>query len=59
MTELEGEQVSYEARLQLIQNIEKAISDERKAMAEAKKEEEKEAIVSEGHQLSHISLLPV
>ncbi|VDN29608.1 unnamed protein product, partial [Gongylonema pulchrum] len=39
LAEIEGEKVSYGARLQLIQNIEKAIHAERKAMDEAKKKE--------------------
>uniref|UniRef100_A0A0R3RVE4 Leucine zipper-EF-hand-containing transmembrane protein 1 n=1 Tax=Elaeophora elaphi TaxID=1147741 RepID=A0A0R3RVE4_9BILA len=37
LAEIEGDKVSYEARLSLIQNIEKAIDSERKAMEEAEK----------------------
>ncbi|VIO88155.1 Calcium-binding mitochondrial protein Anon-60Da, putative [Brugia malayi] len=39
LAEIEGDKVSYGARLRLIQNIEKAIDSERKAMEEAKKKE--------------------
>ncbi|VDK65651.1 unnamed protein product [Onchocerca ochengi] len=39
LAEIEGDKVSYGARLHLIQNIEKAIDSERKAMEEAQKKE--------------------
>ncbi|VDM99813.1 unnamed protein product, partial [Thelazia callipaeda] len=39
LAEIEGDEVSYEARLSLIQNIEKAIDAEKKEMKEAKKKE--------------------
>ncbi|CAG9530306.1 unnamed protein product [Cercopithifilaria johnstoni] len=39
LAEIEGDKVSYEARLNLIQNIEKAIDSEREAMKEAEKKE--------------------
>uniref|UniRef100_A0A1I7V9B4 CBR-LETM-1 protein n=1 Tax=Loa loa TaxID=7209 RepID=A0A1I7V9B4_LOALO len=39
LAEIEGDKVSYGARLRLVQNIEKAIDSERKAMEEAEKKE--------------------
>uniref|UniRef100_A0A915PHA8 Mitochondrial proton/calcium exchanger protein n=1 Tax=Setaria digitata TaxID=48799 RepID=A0A915PHA8_9BILA len=39
LAEIEGDKVSYGARLRLIQSIEKAIDSERKAMEETKKKE--------------------
>uniref|UniRef100_A0A8R1TS45 Mitochondrial proton/calcium exchanger protein n=2 Tax=Onchocerca TaxID=6281 RepID=A0A8R1TS45_ONCVO len=52
LAEIEGDKVSYGARLHLIQNIEKAIDSERKAMEEAQKKEaakkaEEEKVVAE------------
>ncbi|VBB29674.1 unnamed protein product, partial [Acanthocheilonema viteae] len=39
LAEIEGDKVSYGARLKLVQNIEKAIDSERKAIEEAEKKE--------------------
>ncbi|KAM3728913.1 Mitochondrial proton/calcium exchanger protein [Dirofilaria immitis] len=47
LAEIEGDKVSYGARLHLIQNIEKAIESERKAMEEAKKKEAAQKVEEE------------
>uniref|UniRef100_A0A914R8F8 Letm1 RBD domain-containing protein n=1 Tax=Parascaris equorum TaxID=6256 RepID=A0A914R8F8_PAREQ len=46
LTELEGDKVSYKARLDLIKAIEKGIQEERKSVAEAEKAAEEKAKVS-------------
>uniref|UniRef100_A0A0M3HK43 ATP-synt_DE domain-containing protein n=1 Tax=Ascaris lumbricoides TaxID=6252 RepID=A0A0M3HK43_ASCLU len=46
LTELEGDKVSYKARLDLIKAIEKGIQEERKSVAKAQKAAEEKAKVS-------------